>query len=164
VKKWYIVLAVFLLAVVFGIVLPVVKGAQVKTYYNEMAVHSAVHDTYKNTTGVTAEGTVKLIDANVRYFIKAVTKSGLVYVFFKPNTKDMPSVSVTFHNGAGVEVFDAGTTQKNKDLAYIVYTYNGKTLCFKLEGFETYDRAYACAVKEGFGGANIPVMQTDQAS
>ncbi|MBY0427197.1 MAG: AsmA family protein, partial [Cytophagales bacterium] len=40
----------------------------------------------------------KMTDANVHYFIKAVTLNGLNYRLFKPDTAEMPSVSVTFHD------------------------------------------------------------------
>jgi hypothetical protein len=127
VKKWYIILAVFLLAIIIGIAVPVVQGSKIKTYMNEIALHSAVHKVYNDTKGVTTEGSVRLCDANVYYFEKAITNTGLVYRFFKPDVSEMSSVTVTYHDGAEFKIFDAGKTKNNKDLAYIFYTYKGHT-------------------------------------
>lgn len=153
-KKWYFVLAVFLLAIIIGIVVPVLQGSKVKRYMNELVLHSAVHDVYNDTKGVTTEGSVRLCDANVYYFEKAITNTGLVFRYFKPDVSGMPSVKVTYHDGAEFEIFDAGKTKKNKDLAYIFYTYNGKCTCFSIGGYGTYERAFRCASPEGFSGKN----------
>jgi hypothetical protein len=154
VKKWYIILAVFLLAIVIGIVAPVIQGSKIKTYMNEIALHSAIHKVYNDTKGVTTEGSVRLCDANVYYFEKAITNTGLVYRFFKPDVSGMSSITVTYHDGAEFKIFDAGKTKNNKDLAYIFYTYNGKCTCFSTRGYGTYERAYRCASPEGFSGTN----------
>jgi hypothetical protein len=154
VKKWYIILTVFLLAIIIGVVVPVLQGSKVKTYLNEITLHSAVHKVYNDTKGVTSEGSVRLCDANVSYFEKAITNTGLVYRFFKPDVSGLSSVTVTYHDGAEFEIFDAGKTKNNKDLAYIFYSYNGKCICFSTEGYGTYERAYRCASPEGFSGKN----------
>lgn len=156
-KKWYFILSVFLLAIIIGIAVPVSQGSKIKMYKNEMVLHSAGHKVYNDTSGVTAEGAVRLSDANVYYFEKAVTNTGLVYRFFKPNVNGMPSVTVTYHDGAVVQVFDAGKTKNNKDLAYIFYSYNGKSTCFSLGGYGTFERACRCAGPEGFSGKNVSI-------
>jgi hypothetical protein len=133
-KKWYLILSVLFLAIVIGIVLPIWRGYKVKAYLDEVTIHSAVHDVYNDTVGETADGAVRMSQANLYYFEKAVTRSGLVYRSFRPTTAEMPYVTVTYHDGAEFRIVDGGTTNGDKDLAYIIYSYDGRCTCFALTG------------------------------
>ncbi len=66
-----------MLVIVIGLILPVMNGMKAKTFRNEMSLHSMAHDAYKDTTGETEDGTVRMRDSNVINFKEAVTRTGL---------------------------------------------------------------------------------------
>jgi hypothetical protein len=132
-KKWYLILAIFLLAIILGVGMPLFRSHKINSFRDEMSIHRAVHEVYGNTKGETREGAVLLSPANVYYFEKAITHSGLNYRFFKPDVNGRESVKVTCDDGAVIEIFDAGMTKKGKDSVVIAYSCDGRMNNFSIE-------------------------------
>lgn len=149
------VLAVFISIGVF-ISMMVLGQSRVSLYLRDSDDH--LRDVVVNSTVVYAEHTDKeapktsLHPANVMYFMEAVTRSGLLHKLIPPF--DQKGIVVTFADGAEYTVIDGGKGSDGKDVAYVIYRYNGKKYCYSLSGYETYNRVSDCVRPEGFGYPN----------
>ena len=92
---------------------------------------------------------------NVRAFLNAVTRTETSYAPFAFGLEEMPVATVTFSDGAVIEVFDAG--EKNgDDLAYIRHSWRNKSKVFRITGYNTFERVDKTISLEGYNQKNSP--------
>lgn len=93
--------------------------------------------------------------SNVRAFLNAVTRTETGYVLYAFGLDDMPVVTVSFSDGAVIEVFDAGE-KDGKDVVYIRHNWRNKSKVFRLVGYNTFDRISQTVSITGYNEKNSP--------
>ncbi len=156
-KKVLIPVICFFLIVGAVIFFPVAKRYRINGFYKEFAyVHMLSWDQIdpKYVKAESDQGTVRLNENNLSNAANAIMRvNSLDFLFLTPNTDGLDCVTLTFPDGAVVQIFDAGTDENNKDVAYIINTYQGDTHSFSLTGMATYARVYQCVSPEGYGNS-----------
>lgn len=100
-------------------------------------------------------GRTGLSYSNVRAFLNAVTRTETGYTLFVFGLDELPVVTVTFADGAVIEVFDAG--EKNgDDLVYIRHSWRNKSKVFRLAGYNTFERVSQTVSLTGYNEKNSP--------
>ena len=156
-KKVIILLVCVALFVAAGaamIVVPLTLKYAVTQYTRELREHVAI---YSEGGTVTAEydGTVtSLTGGNVSYLSAALSRSTMKRVFRVPDYDEGEAARIEFSDGAVYLVFDATPEGASDDIAYIIYTNDGKTKSFRVEGMGTMERVVQCISAEGFSGEN----------
>ena len=92
---------------------------------------------------------------NVRAFLNAVTRTETGYTMFAFGLDEMPKVTVTFSDGAVIEVFDAGE-KDGDDIVYIRHSWRNKSKLFRLSGYNTFDRVSQTVSISGYNEKNSP--------
>jgi len=154
-RKTFIIFGCLFAFCIVSVTIPIIMYYNTQRLQRDTNIHSAVNSVYGETYGETEDGRVLMSEANVYYFLKAMTRYGMRYRFVTPDVSGMPQVRITFFDGAEFIIADAGEDKDGADVAYIVYTYDGRTLSYSLSGYSTYVRAYRCASPGGYSGENV---------
>ncbi len=93
--------------------------------------------------------------SNVRAFLNAVSRTETSYTVFAFGLDEMPAVTVTFSDGAVIEVFDAGE-KDNEDVVYIRHSWRNKSKIYRLTGYNTFDRVAQTISLDGYNEKNTP--------
>lgn len=158
-KRFVIPVICFFLIVGTVIFFPVAKRYRINGFYKEFAyIHMLTWNQLepRYVRAQSDQGTVRLTEGNLNYAATAIMRiSSMDFLFFKPNTDGMEKVSLRFPDGALIEVFDAGRNKNNKDVTYVISTYEGKTRSFEVVGMAAFSRVYDCVSPEGFGNMGV---------
>ena len=104
-----------------------------------------------STTAVSFGGKpVLLHPQNLDALCTAITRKGVEKVRAPKVPEAEACVVVTFADGAEFTIFEGEAASNGDDVAYILYTYEGKKTCIRLLGYKTVERVTACASLEGY--------------
>lgn len=154
-KKIVIPVVIFLLLLAAAIGYGIARSTNYMTHQRWCSDHliSVAQDNCVTIAEDSVGVRTSLTYSNVRAFLNAVSRTETTYTIFASDLDEMPTVTVTFADGAVIEVFDAGE-EDGDDMVYIRHNWRDTSKVFSLTGYNTFDRVSQTVSLTGYNEKN----------